>query len=182
MKRVLIYMEIWVGLLNGWTMPLAALTDPALERPQVQEQTQDMVFINTIPAIARQFIGIPFEWGGNPQVTGTSDNSYLFFSIYSLAAQKAGFAYHAYLPMKFLLKQTHEIQAGQIRNGDLMVLKNNHAAMVYKTEPNGRIHLIYASGKRRRVIAFNSDNLVYQIYWMENLKGFYRLNENMLRP
>ena len=148
----------------------------------IVEDSPGHVFIHNIPAVARQFIGIPVEWGGNPAVTGTADNGYLFFSIYSLAAQKAGFSYPRYLPMKYLLKNTHPVPRKQIRNGDLMVLKDDLAAMVYRVEANGRIHLIYASGKRQRVISFNSDNLVFQVYWMENLKGFYRINADLIDP
>ena len=179
MKRILCHITFWLALILP--SPAFTMVDTHTDQPPIQDESPEIIFLHTIPGIAEQFIGIPFEWGGNPQVTGTSDNSYLFFSIYSLAAQKAGFVYQNYLPMRYLLKRTYPIEREEVRSGDLMVLNDGHAAMVYRTEPNGRIHLIYASGKRQQVIAFNSDNLVFQIYWMENLKGFYRINGDMLR-
>ncbi len=141
------------------------------------------VFIQNISSAARQFIGTPYEYGGNPLTTGTSDNSYLFFGIYSKAAQKAGLQYHGYLPMKNLLQHTKKVDENLLQPGDLMVLDNKHAAMIYDIEETtGRLQLIYASEKRRQVISFNSDNIVFYAYWMENLMGFYRLADNMLRP
>lgn len=156
--------------------------DPSGKPEGVVNGSAQDLFRNNIPAAADRFVGIPYKFGGNPQVSGTSDNSYLFFSIYSLAAQQAGLTYHGYLPMKYLLEHTRKINWDDVKNGDLMVLKDNHAAMVFQVENTGRFHLIYASKKREQVISFNSDNLVFQVYWMENLKGFYRLTDTMLRP
>ena len=141
------------------------------------------VFRQNIPSVARQFIGIPYEYGGNPLTTGTSDNSYLFFSIYARAAQIAGLKYYGYLPMENLLQHTRQVAENQLQKGDLMVLNNQHAAMIYNIEAEtDRLFLIYASEKRRQVISFNSDNIVFDVFWLENLKGFFRLNDIMLQP
>ena len=139
-------------------------------------------FRKNIPAVAGQFIGIPYQFGANPQVSGATDNSYLFFSIYTLAAQKAGLTYHGYLPMQRLLGNCSQVDPDKVQNGDLMVLTNGLAAMIFRVETSGKLHLVYASQKRSQVCSFNSDNLVFQVYWMENLKGFYRLSDTMLSP
>ncbi|MFU8768366.1 MAG: peptidoglycan endopeptidase [Desulfotignum sp.] len=138
-------------------------------------------FRQNIPPVARQFIGTPYEYGGNPESSGTSDNSYLFFSIYSRTAQLSGLEYHGYLPMQNLLENTRPISENQIQNGDLMVLNDQLAAMIFHIEDSGRLHLIYASEKRNEVITFHSDNLVFYSYWLENLQGFFRLNDDMLK-
>ncbi|MDD9301120.1 MAG: C40 family peptidase [Desulfobacter sp.] len=140
------------------------------------------LFHQHIPAIAEQFVGMPFKLGGNPKQTGTTDNSSLFYTIYAIAAQKAGLKYKAYLPMRYLLKRTQPVDISSVQNGDLIVLDNNLAAMVYQVDPSGRLHFIYASEKRRQVIAFHSENLVYHAYWLEHLKGFFRLDHDMLLP
>jgi hypothetical protein len=62
-----------------------------------------------------------------------------------------------------------------------MVLNNQLAAMVFDIEDNGRLHLIYVSEKRRQVISFHSDNLVFDVFWLKNMTGFFRLKEAMLR-
>ena len=160
-----------------------------LSSAQAVEQTTGQVssspqalFRQHIPFVAEQFIGMPFKMGGNPLRTGSTDNSSLFFSIYTAAAKKAGMGYRDYLPMRYLLKRTVEIPESEVENGDLIVLKNGLAAMIYKKDPSGRFHMLYASKKRQEVISFNSDNLVYQVYWLEHLMGFYRLKPEMLIP
>ncbi len=148
----------------------------------VFQENPEQKFRQFIPFIAESFIGIPYRFGGNPQVTGTSDNSYLFYSIYTMAAREAGLTYHGYLPMKALLERVSKVSRDQVRNGDLLVLNNNLAAMVYKVERSGKLHFIYTSKKRGQVFSFNTDNVVFQVYWLENLKGFYRLSRTMLSP
>ena len=139
-----------------------------------QKEDPMSVFRRNIPAIAEKFIGLPYEWGGDPRMTGTTDNSHLFFSIYSMAAASAKISYPRYLTIKELIKKTQMVPMDQIQNGDLMVLNNTHAAMVYRVEKNGVLHLIYASGKRRQVTILNSESPSYKAYWIKNLKGFHR--------
>lgn len=153
--------------------------------PQTSETfaaTPEGLFRQHIPFIAEQFIGMPVKLGGLPARTGSTDNSSLFYSIYASAAQKAGLVYKAWLPMAYLLANTHPISRNEVRNGDLIVLENGLAAMIYKTEAPERLHMIYASEKRQQVFSFHTDNLVYQVYWLEHLKGFFRLKPDMLRP
>ncbi|THB74798.1 MAG: peptidoglycan endopeptidase [Desulfobacteraceae bacterium] len=138
-------------------------------------------FRQNIPSIAKQFIGIPYQYGGNPVLSKTTDNSHLFYSIYEQAAQHAGLIYQEYKPMKYLLPGLEEVGEDDLENGDLMVLNNLHSAMVYQIDKSGKIHLIYASGKRKQVLTFNSDNVVFHVYWLKNLKGFYRLSAGSLR-
>ncbi|MCF8091981.1 MAG: peptidoglycan endopeptidase [Desulfotignum sp.] len=157
--------------------------NPFNQKPErTMARDKQEIFRQNIPAVARQFVGIPYQYGGNPLTSGTSDNSYLFFSIYSKAAQLAGLRYHGYLPMANLLQHTQKVDESRIQKGDLMVLDNQLAALIYDIEKTGRLHLIYASEKRSQVITFHSDNLVFYAYWMENLMGFYRLKDTMLRP
>ncbi len=179
MKKVLILSIVSLMLASDlWGMNY----QKPMGRDGEYQKNPKKIFRQNIPAVAGQFIGIPYQFGGNPQVSGSTDNSYLFFSIYTLAAQKAGLAYHGYLPMRRLLENCRKVDPEKVQNGDLMVLENDLAAMVYRVEASGRLHLIYASRKRSQVFSFNSDNLVFQVYWMENLDGFYRISDTMLAP
>ena len=83
------------------------------------------------------------------------------------------------MPIKELLKHALKVQQDELRNGDLIVLNEGLAAMIYKIEDKDMFHLIYASQKRQQVISFNSKNLVYEVYWLKNLQGFYRLAEDL---
>lgn len=140
------------------------------------------LFCQFIPSIAEQFIGMPVIVGGRPEQTGSTDNSWLFYSIYTGAANRAGLTYKTFMPMVLLLGNTHRIDPDDVQNGDLIVLDNNLAAMVYQVDPGGRMHFIYASKKRGAVTIFNSENIVYHAYWLEHFKGFFRINEDMLMP
>lgn len=181
MKRATIHLI----LVLIWTAPALASHFHILEAHPSQKPLSAapaVLFCQFIPSIAEQFIGMPVIFGGRPQQTGTTDNSWLFYSIYTGAATKAGLTYKAFMPMALLLDNTHSINADNVKNGDLIVLDNNLAAMVYQVDPSGRMHFIYASKKRGKVTTFNSGNIVYHAYWLEHFKGFFRINENMLIP
>ncbi|MEA1968416.1 MAG: peptidoglycan endopeptidase [Thermodesulfobacteriota bacterium] len=172
-KRPFIYTVSFYFLISFCIVPVFLLN-------AASSMEQKKIFRQSIPSIAKQFIGIPYKLGGDPRKFGTSDNSYLFFSIYDMAAQKAGLFYEGYLPMAHLLRNTIEITRNDLQNGDFIVLNNDHAAMIYQIENSGKMHFIYASQKRQQIFSFSSDNLVFQIYWLENFKGFYRLSDTML--
>ena len=180
MKHIIILTTLLCFYGNlAWASPFSpALTQSS---PRVDSSPYTL-FQQHIPSIAEQFIGIPFKLGGRPRRTGTTDNSSLFYTIYSMASKKAGLTYKAYLPMEYLLENTRQVEASDIQNGDLIVLDNNLAAMVFQVDPSGRMYFIYASEKRQQVISFHSENLVFQAYWLENLKGFFRLKKGMLLP
>lgn len=157
--------------------------DPLTDKPEDRSPAASAreVFRRNIPEVARQFIGTPYEFGGNPLASGTTDNSYLFFAIYTKAAQRAGLTYYGYLPLANLLRNVTRVDEDQVRNGDLMVLDNQLAAMVFHIDDSDRLHLIYVSEKRRKVITFHSDNLVFDVFWRRNMTGFFRLKDAMLR-
>jgi hypothetical protein len=168
-----------------WVIPTLASHHPVIETQPHQktiDSTPAVLFRQFIPSLAEQFIGIPVVVGGRPKLTGSTDNSWLFYSIYTGAAKKAGLIYKTFMPMKLLLRNIHNIEADEVRNGDLIVLNNNLAAMVYQVDPSGRMHFIYASKTRGEVITFNSENIVYYAYWLENFKGFFRINDDLLMP
>jgi hypothetical protein len=178
MKRnLIIVIIILFSAVSVW-----GLNDKFIESENANFEEQKRHFRQSIPSIAVRFIGIPYKLGGNPQQSRTTDNSHLFFSIYSLAAQKAGLSYKEYLPMKYLLRNIKEVNENDLKNGDLIVLNDDHAAMVYQVKNTGKIHLIYTSEKRQQVLSFTSEHIVFHAYWLENLKGFYRLSDTMLAP
>jgi len=182
MKRIFIVaIFILCGAVSVWGLSTEKTDEPD-KNETVYIEEQERIFRQNIPAMAELFIGMPYSFGGNPRESGTADNSHLFFSIYSLAAQKAGLSYKEYLPMKHFLRNIREVDENALKNGDLMVLNDDHAAMIYQVENTGKIHLIYASKKRQQVLSFTSDNIVFDAYWLENLKGFFRLSDKMLNP
>ncbi|WP_289023414.1 peptidoglycan endopeptidase [Desulfobacter postgatei] len=183
MKRVTIHLI----LVLIWAVPTLASLSLVIETQHEHMQTPvdsrpAVLFCQFIPSIAEQFIGMPVLVGGRPNQTGSTDNSWLFYSIYAGAAAKAGLVYKNLMPMDLLLDNTHSIKTDDVQNGDLIVLNNDLTAMVYQVDPSGRMHFIYASKKRGEVTTFNSDHLVYYAYWLEHLKGFFRINEHMLMP
>lgn len=168
-----------------WVVPTLASHSRVIETQHPHKpvnSTPAVLFRQFIPSIAEQFIGVPVVVGGRPKLTGSTDNSWLFYSIFTGAAKKAGLIYKTFMPMDLLLRNTHSIKADDVKNGDLIVLNNNLAAMVYQVDPSGRMHFIYASKKRGEVTTFNSENIVYYAYWLEHFKGFFRINDDLLMP
>ncbi len=180
-KLIFTFLLLLTNTLCAWGIQIDK--GPLTEKPEIRSPAASAreVFRQNIPEVARQFIGTPYEFGGNPLTSGTTDNSYLFFAIYTKAAQQAGLTYHGYLPLANLLKNVRQVDENQVRKGDLMVLNNQLAAMVFHIEDTGRLHLIYVSEKRQKVITFHSDNVVFDIFWLEHTTGFFRLKESMLR-
>lgn len=184
-KRKMKRSTICLILVLIWAVPALASHSLVMEAEYAQtpvDSAPAVLFCQFIPSIAEQFIGMPFIFGGRPKQTGSTDNSWLFYSIYTGAASRAGLIYKAFMPMDLLLGNTHSIEADDVQNGDLIVLDNDLAAMVYQVDPSGQIHFIYASEKRGEVTVFNSDNIVYHAYWLEHFNGFFRINEDMLMP
>jgi hypothetical protein len=182
MKNLIIAFLLILATTHGaWGVQMNK--DPLTDKPEDSSPAVSAreVFRQNIPEMARQFIGTPYEFGGNPLASGTTDNSYLFFAIYTKAAQRAGLTYHGYLPLANLLRNVTRVDEDQVRNGDLMVLDNELAAMIFHIDDTDRLHLIYVSEKRGQVITFHSDNLVFDAFWLKNMTGFFRLKDAMLR-
>lgn len=132
-----------------------------------------------IPDIAERYVGIPYMFGKDFDQSGAVDNSHLLCLIYREAGRQAGVRFKGYMPMRELLENTYRIQRDELKNGDLMVLNDGLAGLIYRVENRDRLHIIYASLKRERVVSFSSDHSVFQAYWLKNLKGFYRLKDGM---
>lgn len=145
----------------------------------VSVQNKKEIFENKISDIAERYIGMPSRFGKDLEKSLELDNSHLLGLIYAEAAKKAGLRFKGYMPMKELLRNTVEIQRDELKNGDLIVLNDGHAALIYKVGNRDNFHMIYVSLERRQVISFNSQNIVFEVYWLKNLKGFFRLTESM---
>lgn len=137
-------------------------------------------FINWISEIADTFIGVPYEYGGDFKESGAIDNSHLFYLIYDEAARHARLRWTGYMQMEELLAQSIKISREELRNGDLVFLNSGHAAMVYRFKDPGHFNLIYASKKREEVISFHCRNTGFEVYWLKNLKGYYRPTDVLL--
>lgn len=148
--------------------------------PAVEKKRE--VFERKISEIAEKYIGTRYEFGGDFENSASVDNSHLFCLIYAQAAEQSGLVFAGYMPMDMLLKNAVEVERKDLKIGDLIVLINGLAAMIYKFENRDKFYLIYASGKRREVVSFNSQNVVFEAYWLKNLKGYYRLSNSMLWP
>lgn len=161
-------------------VPLLPLLFLSVSYALAEEKWQH--FRQDIPAVAEKFIGVPYSFGKGFKESGAVDNSHLFCLIYHEAAARAGLEFQGYMPMKDILENTVRVEREDLKNGDLIVLENDHAAMVYEVESPGMFHMIYSSEKRQQVISFNSRNVAYDAYWFPNLKGFFRLAEGMFLP
>ena len=160
-----------------FSLCIFASTNKAAPMSFEAKQTE---FLNRIPEIAEKYIGIPYEYGGVFEKSGFLDNSHLFYMIYDTAASSSNLRWQGYLTMNGLYDNSVEIQRDDLRNGDLLFLKNGHAAMIYKFKNPENFNLIYSSYKRKQVITFHCQNVAFKVYWLKNLKGYYRPAELLL--
>lgn len=142
---------------------------------------REAIFSKKITQIAERFIGSPYKFGGDAVTSSAIDNSHLICLIYEEAAKQANLRFRGYMPMRKLIENTEEIDAHEIEVGDLIVLQNGHAALIYRFESESKFYMTYASEKRQKVTSFNSHNVVYEAYWLKNLRGFFRLSKYMLQ-
>lgn len=135
-----------------------------------------------ITETAQRYVDLPYHADTAVGPGSMLDNSHLFHRIYREAARKAGMRYLGYAPLEKLLERAVRIGPEEIRVGDLFVLKDGLAAMIYKSDGKDTFYLIYASRKRQRIVSFNNRNMVFDMYWMKNLEGFYRLTRYNFSP
>jgi hypothetical protein len=145
-------------------------------------QEKKSILQTKIPEISERYIGVPIILGRDFEKSRAVDNSHLFCLIYSEAAKKAGLQFKGYMPMKGIIENTFQIQKDELRNGDLIVLKDGLTAMIYRIKNRDYFYMIYASQKRKSVLSFNTQNVVFEVYWLENLKGYFRLKDSMFIP
>jgi hypothetical protein len=155
---------------------------PAIASETISLGEKENIFSKKVTDLAEWFIGLPYKFGGDATTTSEIDNSHLICLIYKEAAKQAAYRFSGYMTMENLLQNTQEIDPHEIKVGDLIVLQNDHAALIYKFESDSKFYMIYASEKRQKVFSFNSHNAVYNEYWLKNLKGFFRLTKHMLVP
>jgi hypothetical protein len=172
-QSAIISLIIFISIFSAGTLPLIEAYIPAVEKKRE-------TFERKISENAVKYIGIQYEFGGDFEKSGTVDNSHLFCLIYAQAAMQSGLVFEGYMPMDMLLKNTEAVERDDLRVGDLMVLIDGLAAMIYKIERRDKFYLIYASEKRREVISFNSQNVVFEAYWLKNLRGYYRISRSIL--
>jgi hypothetical protein len=168
----------WIGIAAAFFV--CFMRTPAAITEGVPWEGKRDLFRENISGVAERFIGTPYQLGGQFEATGTLDNSHLFCLIYFQAAKKAGLQFPGYMPMKRLLDNMEPVPHLNIKNGDFMVLHNGHAAMLYNVKNPQDFDLIYASLRRKQVISFSTSHLVFSTYWIKNLKGYFRLADNML--
>ena len=149
-----------------WTESLAQI--PLTEKTRERFET-------ALTAAAESFIGRPYDIAGEAEHDDALDNSHLFHAIMEKACQDAGIRYLGYAPMEELMDRTDRVAGEDLRIGDLIVLDNGLTAMVYKFENPDAFYMIYVSEKRQRVVSFSNFNVVFDVYWQKNLKGYYRL-------
>lgn len=149
------------------------------------DENEKNSFREAITEVAEEYIGMPYRYGGVPEKDDMTDNSHLFFAIYGGAAKKAGLEFKKYMTLSNLLKNTSEVNIRNLKNGDLIVIrtrKSVHAGMIINHKGPKSYNVIYASEKRREVVSFDCNDTNFRKYWFDNIKGFFRLNDNMFDP
>ncbi len=96
----------------------------------VSVQNKKGILEDKIPDIAERYVGIPYGFGKDLEKSRALDNSHLLCLIYHEAAKQAGLRFQGYMPMESLLRNAVEVQRDELKNGDLIVLNEGHAALI----------------------------------------------------
>lgn len=134
----------------------------------------------SISKYCEKYIGLPYQYGADPEKDNATDNSHLFYTILCKAAENSGIKYLGdYCPISDMKKNMVEVFLSELQNGDFIFLKNGHAGMVYGMENKDYFYLIYASESKQEVVSVESSEL--RNYWMknENKLGYFRLKPEL---
>ncbi len=140
----------------------------------------DTDFTRSVKKWASKYDGLKFKLGADPDKDKASDNSHLICAIWRNSAVENNMKFKGYMNSEEILKNVSAVKSSEIRNGDLIVLKDKTFGMITDYVSNEDFRIIYASDSKSRVLKTDDEALKY--YWLkkENLKGFYRPNRDIL--
>jgi len=128
---------------------------------------------------ASRYEGLKLKEGAHPDKDKASDNSHLICAIWENSASENNMAFKGYMNTNAILNNITKINPNDLKNGDLLVLRNGMLGMITDLISHDNFKLIYASESKGAVIKSSYGDL--ENYWLkeENFKGYYRANKDI---
>ncbi|HAQ62543.1 TPA: hypothetical protein DCR49_11220 [Candidatus Delongbacteria bacterium] len=137
-------------------------------------------FYRSVNKWAAEYVDLKVKNNTDPDENGTTDNSHLICSIWENAAKENKMKFRGYMPSDKILEGIYKIGINDIREGDLMVLKDGMFGMITDFKSPENYELIYASGEKNKVVKIDLKTM--KNYWLkpEKFKGYYRAEKEIL--
>jgi len=137
-------------------------------------------FYRSVNKWAAKYVELKVKNNTDPDENGTTDNSHLICSIWENAAKENNMKFRGYMPSDKILDGIYKIGINDIREGDLMVLKDGMFGMITDFKNPDNYDLIYASGEKNKVVKIDLKTM--KNYWLkpEKFKGYYRVEKDIL--
>lgn len=137
-------------------------------------------FYRSVNKWAAKYVELKVKNNTDPDENGTTDNSHLICSIWENAAKENNMKFKGYMPSDKILDGVYKIGINDIREGDLMVLKDGMFGMITDFKSSEDYKLIYASGEKNKVVKIDLKTM--KNYWLmpEKFKGYYRAEKEIL--
>ncbi|MFO7810929.1 MAG: hypothetical protein R6V47_06120 [Candidatus Delongbacteria bacterium] len=137
-------------------------------------------YFRSIDKWSSEYEGLKLERGADPDKDDATDNSHLICSIWENSAVENGMYFKGYMTTRDILKHIVPVKKEELRNGDLIVLKDGMIGMVVRHKSPADFKLAYASGYEGKVILVDHEKLQYYWFKPENFKGYFRISSEIL--
>ena len=170
---------------------IGCITTPDFLKPTAPEPSNHTVYQileKNVPQTAGKYMGIPYQWGADPDKMNGSDCSHLISAVTKNSLSGSGFRLNAsYFTTDFIKKNSFPINKSDVRVGDIVFFENenddsdsNHAGIVTKKQ-GGNIFFVQASSSKG-VIETSTGSGSWREYWRNRLHSYRRWKESIFVP
>ena len=138
------------------------------------------VLEKNVPVTAQKYVGIPYQWGADPDTTNGSDCSHLVAAVIRNSLSGSGFRMRtSYFNTETIKKNSYPVKESDVRVGDIVFFSDkgwlsgvNHAGIVTARQGN-EIFFIQASSSKG-VIVTSTGEQSWGEYWQRRFDSFRR--------
>ena len=161
----------------------ACTTLPDSLKPTPLETGNHMVYRvleKNVPVTARKYVGIPYQWGADPDETNGSDCSHLVSAVTRNSLSGSGFKLHtSYFNTDDIKKNSFPISESDVRVGDIVFFRDkdgpsdaNHAGIVTDRQGDQIFFIQASSSKGVMVISTKAES--WKEYWQQRFDSYRR--------
>ncbi|MFC1745912.1 C40 family peptidase [Candidatus Riflebacteria bacterium] len=173
---------------NGSLLPLE---NPEIEvkmETEVPEKTLKEkgaleILQQNVPQISKQYMGIGYKYGSNPDTSSLSDCSNLICAITRNSVKNSGYLFLPYyFPTAEIYNNSEALNRSELKIGDIVFFtwdggKQKHAGIVIESTAT-EVIFIHASSSKG-VIKTSTLDSAWKYYWQERFNSFRRWNETV---
>ncbi len=173
------FLMCWV---LAWLLSACATLPDSLKptAPQAGDHMVYRVLEKNVPMTARKYVGIPYQWGADPDKTNGSDCSHLVAAVTRNSLSGSGFKLHTtYFDTDDIKKSSFPVKKSDVRVGDIVFFRDEdgpskakHAGIVTARKGN-TIFFIQASSSKG-VMVTSTEEEGWKEYWKQRFDSYRR--------